>query len=87
MSIQTINRPKGVGYTRYIFSPSQRNLLMRIKDWLVKDKPDHIYIEDLLNYSIQIMGILNKGGYDEDDRDTLIYLRGQYIKHYKPKSK
>jgi hypothetical protein len=60
---------------------------MRIKDWLVKDKPDNIHIEDLLKYSIQIMGILNKDGYDEDDRDTLIYLRGQYIKHYKPKSK
>ena len=73
--------------TRYVISPSQRNLLMRIKDWLVKDKPDNIHIEDLLKYSIQIMGILNKDGYDEDDRDTLIYLRGQYIKHYKPKSK
>jgi len=85
MSIQTINRPKGVGYTRYIFSPSQRNLLMRIKDWLVKDKPDHIHIQELLNYSIFILGILNKDGYDEDDRDTLIYLRGQYIKHYKSK--
>jgi hypothetical protein len=85
MSIQTINRPKGVGYTRYIFSPSQRNLLMRIKDWLVKDKPDHIHIQELLNYSIFILGILNKDGYDEDDRDTLIYLRGQYIKHTKSK--
>ena len=85
MSIQTINRPKGVGYTRYIVSPSQRNLLMRIKDWLVKDKPDHIHIQELLNYSIFILGILNKGGYDEDDRDTLIYLRGQYIKHTKSK--
>lgn len=71
--------------TRYVISPSQRNLLMRIKDWLVKDKPDHIHIEDLLKYSIQIMGILNKGGYDEDDRDTLIYLRGQYIKWNKSK--
>jgi hypothetical protein len=71
--------------TRYTISPSQRNLLMRIKDWLVKDKPDHIHIEDLLKYSIQIMGILNKGGYDEDDRDTLIYLRGQYIKWNKSK--
>jgi hypothetical protein len=58
---------------------------MRIKDWLVKDKPDHIHIEDLLKYSIQIMGILNKDGYDEDDRDTLIYLRGQYIKWNKSK--
>jgi hypothetical protein len=71
--------------TRYVISPSQRNLLMRIKDWLVKDKPDHIHIEELLKYSIQIMGILNKGGYDEDDRDTLIYLRGQYIKWNKSK--
>ena len=71
--------------TRYTISPSQRNLLMRIKDWLVKDKPDHIHIEDLLKYSIQIMGILNKDGYDEDDRDTLIYLRGQYIKWNKSK--
>ena len=71
--------------TRYVISPSQRNLLMRIKDWLVKDKPDHIHIEDLLKYSIQIMGILNKDGYDEDDRDTLIYLRGQYIKWNKSK--
>jgi len=73
--------------TRYTISPSQRNLLMRIKDWLVKDKPDHIHIEDLLKYSIQIMGILNKDGYDEEDRDTLLYLRVQYINHYKPKSK
>ena len=71
--------------TRYVISPSQRNLLMRIKDWLVKDKPDHIHIEELLKYSIQIMGILNKGGYDEEDRDTLIYLRGQYIKWNKSK--
>jgi hypothetical protein len=59
---------------------------MRIKDWLVKDKPDHIHIEELLKYSIQIMGILNKGGYDEDDRDTLIYLRVEYIKWNKSKS-
>lgn len=73
--------------TRYTISPSQTNLLMRIKDWLVKDRPDHIHIEDLLKYSIQIMGILNKGGYDEEDRDTLLYLRVQYINHYKPKSK
>jgi hypothetical protein len=58
---------------------------MRIKDWLVKDRPAHINIEDLLNYSIQIMGILNKDGYDEEDRDTLIYLRVQYIKHNKSK--
>jgi hypothetical protein len=72
--------------TRYVISPSQRNLLMRIKNWLVKDKPDHIHIQELLNYSIFIMAILNKGGYDEDDRDTLIYLRVEYIKHYKPKS-
>jgi hypothetical protein len=71
--------------TRYTISPSQRNLLMRIKDWLVKDRPAHINIEDLLNYSIQIMGILNKDGYDEEDRDTLIYLRVQYIKHNKSK--
>jgi hypothetical protein len=60
---------------------------MRIKDWLVKDRPDHINIEELLNYSLFIMGILNKDGYDEEDRDTLIYLRVQYINHYKPKSK
>lgn len=73
--------------TRYTISPSQRNLLMRIKDWLVKDRPDHINIEELLNYSLFIMGILNKDGYDEEDRDTLIYLRVQYINHYKPKSK
>jgi hypothetical protein len=73
--------------TRYTISPSQRNLLMRIKDWLVKDRPDHIDIENLLNYSLFIMGILNKDGYDEEDRDTLIYLRVQYIKHYKPKIK
>lgn len=73
--------------TRYTISPSQRNLLMRIKDWLVKDRPDHINIEELLNYSLFIMGILNKDGYDEEDRDTLIYLRVQYIKHYKPKTK
>lgn len=73
--------------TRYTISPSQRNLLMRIKDWLVKDRPDHIHIEQLLNYSLFIMGILNKGGYDEEDRDTLLYLRVQYINHYKPKSK
>jgi hypothetical protein len=71
--------------TRYTISPSQRNLLMRIKDWLVKDRPDHIDIENLLNYSLFIMGILNKDGYDEDDRDTLIYLRVQYIKHNKSK--
>lgn len=73
--------------TRYTISPSQRNLLMRIKDWLVKDRPDHIHIEQLLNYSLFIMGILNKDGYDEEDRDTLLYLRVQYINHYKPKSK
>ena len=73
--------------TRYTISPSQRNLLMRIKDWLVKDRPAHINIEDLLKYSIQIMAILNKDGYDEEDRDTLIYLRVQYIKHYKLKTK
>jgi len=73
--------------TRYVISPSQRNLLMRIKDWLVKDRPDHIHIEDLLKYSLLIMGILNKDGYDEEDRDTLIYLRDHYIKHYKPTSK
>jgi hypothetical protein len=73
--------------TRYTISPSQTNLLMRIKDWLVKDRPDHIHIEELLNYSLFIMGILNKGGYDEEDRDTLLYLRVQYINHYKPKSK
>ena len=60
---------------------------MRIKDWLVKDRPDHINIEELLNYSLFILGILNKDGYDEEDRDTLIYLRVQYINHYKPKSK
>jgi hypothetical protein len=71
--------------TRYTISPSQRNLLMRIKDWLVKDRPDHIHIQELLNYSIFILGILNKDGYDEDDRDTLIYLRVQYIKHNKSK--
>jgi hypothetical protein len=71
--------------TRYTISPSQRNLLMRIKDWLVKDRPDHIHIQELLNYSIFILGILNKDGYDEDDRDTLIYLRVQYIKHTKSK--
>ncbi len=73
--------------TRYTISPSQRNLLMRIKDWLVKDRPDHIHIEQLLNYSLFIMGILNKDGYDEEDRDTLLYLRVQYINHYKPKTK
>lgn len=73
--------------TRYTISPSQRNLLMRIKDWLVKDRPDHINIEELLNYSLFIMGILNKDGYDEEDRDTLLYLRVQYINHYKPKTK
>jgi hypothetical protein len=73
--------------TRYTISPSQRNLLMRIKDWLVKDRPAHIHIEELLNYSLFIMGILNKDGYDEEDRDTLIYLRVQYINHYKPKTK
>jgi hypothetical protein len=71
--------------TRYVISPSQRNLLMRIKDWLVKDRPAHIHIQELLNYSIFILGILNKDGYDEDDRDTLIYLRVQYIKHNKSK--
>ena len=71
--------------TRYTISPSQRNLLIRIKDWLVKDKPDHIAIQDLLTHSILIMGILNQDGYDEDDRDTLIYLRGQYIKWNKSK--
>ncbi len=73
--------------TRYTISPSQRNLLMRIKDWLVKDRPDHIHIEQLLNYSLFIMGILNKDGYDEEDRDTLLYLRVQYINHYKHKTK
>ncbi len=73
--------------SRYTISPSQRNLLMRIKDWLVKDRPDHINIEELLNYSLFIMGILNKDGYDEEDRDTLLYLRVQYINHYKPKTK
>ena len=73
--------------TRYTISPSQTNLLMRIKDWLVKDRPDHIHIEQLLNYSLFIMGILNKDGYDEEDRDTLLYLRVQYINHYKPKTK
>ena len=73
--------------TRYTISPSQTNLLMRIKDWLVKDRPDHIHIEQLLNYSLFIMGILNKDGYDEEDRDTLLYLRVQYINHYKPKYK
>ena len=71
--------------TRYTISPSQRNLLMRIKDWLVKDRPDHIHIQELLNYSIFIMAILNKGGYDEEDRDTLIYLRVEYIKWNKSK--
>jgi hypothetical protein len=60
---------------------------MRIKDWLVKDRPAHINIEELLKYSLLIMGILNKDGYDEEDRDTLLYLRVQYINHYKPKSK
>jgi hypothetical protein len=73
--------------SRYTISPSQRNLLIRIKDWLTKDRPTHIHIQELLNYSIFILEILNKDGYDEEDRDTLIYLRIQYIKHYKPKSK
>jgi hypothetical protein len=58
---------------------------MKIKDWLVKDRPDHIHIQELLNYSIFIMAILNKGGYDEEDRDTLIYLRVEYIKWNKSK--
>lgn len=72
--------------TRYTISPSQRNLLMRIKDWLVKDKPDHMNIKELLNYSLFIMAILKKDGYDEEDRDTLLFLRKEYIKHYKLES-
>jgi len=72
--------------SRYTISPSQRNLLIRIKDWVQKAyKTGHIHIEDLLKYSRLITGILNKDGYDEDDRDTLIYLRVQYIKHNKSK--
>jgi len=74
--------------TRYVISPSQRNLLMRIYYWVQKAyKTGHINIEELLKYSRLITGILNKDGYDEEDRDTLIYLRDQYIKHYKPTSK
>ena len=79
MSIQTINttnRTKGVGYTRYILSEKQRNLLFRIRTWM-KNYPLKI---DGRKESIRfITTILDKDGYDEWDRNQLLSIRSKYI--------
>ena len=72
--------------TRYVLSPSQRRFLQRIRDWL-KNKPEFLDTQGLINYSLFVMGILDKGGYDEEDRDSLLFLREGYQQHYNSKSK
>ena len=62
--------------TRYILSENQRNLLFRIRTWM-------------MNYPLQIDGrkeslrfittILDKDGYDEWDRNQLLSIRSKYI--------
>ena len=72
----TSTQPTSYKETRYILSENQRNLLSRIRTWM-------------MNYPLKIDGrkeslrfittILDKDGYDEWDRNRLLSIRSMYI--------
>ena len=85
MSIQTINRSKGVGYTRYVLSPAQKSFVETLQMWLVVNFPNKdnfpLNEQTVREYSQLIKNVLNNNGYEEFDSVALNHLRSLYIKH------
>ena len=88
MSIQTINttnRTKGVGYTRYILSPAQKSFVETLQLWLIVNFPnkDNFPLDEqtIREYQQLLKNVRNNNGYEESDSVALNHLRSLYIKH------
>lgn len=79
MSIQTTNKSKGVGYTRYILSSAQKSFVETLQLWLI----DNFLLngQSVREHSHLVKRVLNNNGYEESDSVVLNHLRSLYIQN------